>query len=60
MASPFTDEEHRRFMARAIELGAKGGLVEKVGGKSCFFLVSSAICTLITRGLMLHSRQLLF
>ena len=29
-----TPEEHEKFMRRAIELGAKGGLEERVGGKS--------------------------
>ena len=31
--SPISSQEHDEFMRRAIALGAKGGLEEKVGGK---------------------------
>lgn len=32
MGESFTEAEHVKFMTMAIELGAKGGLIEKVGG----------------------------
>jgi len=32
-----SEEEHKQFMRRAIELGAKGGLQERSGGKAFKF-----------------------
>lgn len=32
-----TQQEHEEFMRRAIELGAKGGLLERTGGKISLF-----------------------
>jgi len=41
--SPINEEEHKEFMRRAIELGAKGGLQERSGGKAFKFGVQLLI-----------------
>ena len=35
-----TQQEHEEFMRRAIELGAKGGLLERTGGKISNFCLT--------------------